>query len=37
MMPFTEHNINSGIHIITDGWKGYYPLDNKKYSHQKVC
>jgi len=37
LMPFIEHNIKPGSHIITDGWKGYYPIDNKKYSHQKVC
>lgn len=36
LMPFIEHNIKPGSRIITDGWKGYYPIDNKKYSHQKV-
>jgi transposase-like protein len=36
LMPFIEHNVKPGSQIITDGWKGYYPVDNKKYNHQTV-
>ena len=36
LMPFIEQNIKYGGHIITDGWKGYAPLENKNFSHQKV-
>ena len=35
-MPFIEHNIQAGSHIITDGWKGYNPIEEASYSHQKV-
>ena len=36
LMPFIEHNIESGSHIITDGWKGYNPIACGNYSHHRV-
>ena len=36
LMPFIEHNIKPGSHVISDGWKGYGPIGNRNYSHQKV-
>jgi transposase-like protein len=36
LMPFIEQNIESGSHIITDGWKGYNPIATGDYRHQKV-
>ena len=36
LMPFIEHNIQTGSHIITDGWKGFDPIGEDSYSHQKV-
>ncbi len=36
LMPFIEQNIETGSHIITDGWKGYNPIADGNYSHQTV-
>ena len=35
LIPFIEDNIEPGSHIITDGWRGYSSLSQKKeYTHE---
>jgi hypothetical protein len=33
---FVSTNIDSGSHVVTDGWKGYDVIDPIIYEHQQV-
>lgn len=35
LKAFINENIASGSTVVTDGWKGYYALDPKKYDHKQ--
>ena len=36
LTPFIEQNIEDGSQVITDGWKGYVPIDQNRYDHHQV-
>jgi len=36
LVPFIKEYIESGSHIITDGWKGYQTLDQNTFIHHPV-
>jgi transposase-like protein len=36
LTPFIEQNIEDGSYVITDGWKGYVPIDQNRYDHHQV-
>jgi transposase-like protein/DNA-directed RNA polymerase subunit RPC12/RpoP len=36
ILSFIHDNIKPDSHIITDGWKGYQPLDDEKYNHVPI-
>jgi transposase-like protein len=36
LLPVIDKNIEAGSDVFTDGWKGYEPLDENTYRHQKV-
>lgn len=33
---FVQTNVEPGSGVVTDGWKGYLPLDSKVYDHKPV-
>lgn len=36
LLTFINDNVEAGSTVCTDGWKGYYGLDEKIYSHSQV-
>ncbi len=36
ILPFIDKYIEPGSKIISDGWKGYYPIDASRYNHHQV-
>ena len=36
LTAFIDQNIEDGSHVITDGWKGYVPIDQNRYDHHQV-
>jgi transposase-like protein len=36
LISFIDQNIEDGSQVITDGWKGYDPLDPERYDHQQI-
>ena len=36
LTTFIDQNIEDGSHVITDGWKGYVPIDQDRYDHHQV-
>ena len=36
ILPFVDKYIEPGSNIVSDGWKGYYPIDGSKYTHHRV-
>jgi len=33
---FINQNIEAGSYVVTDGWKGYNPMDPDRYDHHQV-
>ena len=36
LKPFIEQNVEDGSQAITDGWKGYDPLDQDRYDNHQI-
>ena len=36
LTAFIDQNIEDGSYVITDGWKGYDPMDQDRYDHHQV-
>jgi transposase-like protein len=36
LLAFINDNIEAGSTVYTDGWKGYYGIDDKMYNHYQV-
>ncbi|MEX2231531.1 MAG: IS1595 family transposase, partial [Cyclobacteriaceae bacterium] len=36
ILPFIDKYIEPGSTIVSDGWKGYYPIDKNLYAHKQV-
>ena len=33
---FINQNIETGSYVVTDGWKGYNPMDPDRYDHHQI-
>jgi len=36
LKAFIDQNIATGSYVVTDGWKGYNPMDPDRYDHHQV-